>query len=55
MGYLVNRPAGQAGVHGIGYDYMLGAGGVYVQSRSAHLVARVLSSPARYAGALPWP
>ena len=55
MGYLVNRPAGQAGVHGIGYDYMLGAGGVYVQSRSAHLVARVLSSPARCAGSLPWP
>ena len=34
---------------------MVGAGGVYVQSRSAHLVARVLSSPARCAGSLPWP
>ena len=41
VGYLVNRPAGLAGVQGIGYDYVLGAGGVYVQSESAHLTARV--------------
>ena len=42
VGYLVNHPAGLAGVQGIGYDYVLGSGGVYVQSRSAHLTARVL-------------
>ena len=41
MGYLVNHPAGLSGAHGIGYDYVLGAGGVYVQSESAHLVARI--------------
>ena len=41
MGYLVNHPGRLAGVQGIGYDYVLGAGGVYVQSRSAHLTARV--------------
>ena len=41
VGYLVNHPAGLAGVQGIGYDYVLGSGGVYVQSQSAHLTARV--------------
>ncbi len=41
VGYLVNHPGGLAGVHGIGYDYVLGGGGLYVQSESAHLTARV--------------
>ena len=50
VGYLVNHPAGLSGVHGIGYDYVLGAGGVYVQSESAHLTARVLGRPLRGAG-----
>ena len=40
VGYLVNHPGGLAGVQGIGYDYVLGSGGVYVQSQSAHLTAR---------------
>ena len=31
VGYLVNHPAGLAGVQGIGYDYVLGSGGVYVR------------------------
>ncbi len=50
VGYLVNHPAGLAGVQGIGYDYVLGSGGVYVQSRSAHMVARVLVAPAAVRG-----
>ena len=41
VGYLVNHPGGLAGVQGIGYDYVLGSGGVYVQSQGAHLTARV--------------
>ena len=41
VGYLVNHPGGLAGVQGIGYDYVLGSGGLYVQSESAHLTARV--------------
>ncbi len=41
VGYLINHTAGLASVQGIGYDYVLGSGGVYVQSRSAHLTARV--------------
>ncbi len=41
VGYLVNHPGGLAGAHGIGYDYVLGSGGLYVQSESAHLTARV--------------
>ena len=41
VGYLVNHPGGLAGVQGIGYDYVLGSGGLYVQSQGAHLTARV--------------
>ena len=53
VGYLVNHPAGLAGAQGIGYDYVLGAGGVYVQSRSAHLTARVLAAPCTVRGLAP--
>ena len=45
MGYLVNHPDGLSGRQGIGYDYVLGAGGLYVQSESANLTARVLVAP----------
>ena len=50
MGYLVNHPAGLAGSQGIGYDYVLGAGGIYVQSESAHLTARIPVAPAQVRG-----
>ena len=53
VGYLVNHPAGLAGVQGIGYDYVLGAGGVYVQSQSAHLTARVPVAPGLVRGLAP--
>ena len=53
VGYLVNHTAGLTGVQGIGYDYVLGSGGVYVQSRSAHLVARVLATPCYVRGLAP--
>ena len=46
-------PGGLAGVQGIGYDYVLGSGGVYVQSRSAHLTARVLVAPGPVRGLAP--
>ena len=52
VGYLVNRREGLAGVQGIGYDYVLGAGGLYVQSESAHLTARVLAAPCDVRGSL---
>ena len=56
VGYLVNHPGGLAGVQGIGYDYVLGSGGVYVQSQGAHLTARVVVAPGvRCGGSLPWP
>ena len=51
VGYLVNHPGGLAGVQGIGYDYVLGSGGVYVQSQGAHLTARVPVAPRHGAGA----
>ena len=53
MGYLVNHPAGLSGAHGIGYDYVLGSGGLYVQSESAHLVARVPVAPGTVRGLAP--
>ena len=53
MGYLVNHPAGLSGAHGIGYDYVFGQGGVYVQSESAHLTARVRVAPATVRGLAP--
>ena len=49
----MNRPAGLTGVQGIGYDYVLGSGGVYVQSRSAHLTARVPVAPCEVRGLAP--
>ena len=53
VGYLVNHPGGLTGAQGIGFDYVLGLGGVYVQSESAHLTARVLVSPCTVRGLAP--
>ena len=53
VGYLVNHAAGLSGSQGIGYDYVLGSGGVYVQSESAHLTARVLAAPCEVRGLAP--
>jgi len=53
VGYLVNHREGLAGVQGIGYDYVLGSGGLYVQSESAHLTARVLVAPCEVRGLAP--
>ena len=50
MGYLVNHPACLAGSQGVGYDYVLGSGGLYVQSESAHLTARIAVAPAQVRG-----
>ncbi len=53
VGYVVNHPDGLSGAHGIGLDYVLGAGGLYVQSGSAHLTARVLVAPCEVRGLAP--
>ena len=53
MGYLVNHPSGLTGVHGVGYDYVLGSGGLYVQSQNANLAARVPVAPAKVRGLAP--
>ena len=53
VGYLVNHATRLSGLHGIGYDYVLGAGGVYVQSESAHLTARVMVAPCEVRGLAP--
>ncbi len=53
MGYLVNHPGGLAGSQGIGYDYVLGSGGLYVQSESANLTARMPVAPAQVRGLAP--
>ena len=53
VGHLVNHHDGLTGGQGIGYDYVLGAGGLYVQSESAHLTARVLVAPCTVRGLAP--
>ena len=53
VGYLVHHKSGLTGAHGIGYDYVLGAGGLYVQSESAHLTARVMVAPCTVRGLAP--
>ena len=53
VGYLVNQPDGLAGSQGIGFDYVVGSGGLYVQSESAHLTARILVAPADVRGLAP--
>ena len=53
VGYLVNHPAGLAGAQGIGYDYVLGSGGLYVQSESAHLTARAQVASCEVRGLAP--
>ncbi|MYA61777.1 MAG: hypothetical protein F4X94_04300, partial [Dehalococcoidia bacterium] len=53
VGHLVNHLSGLAGIQGIGYDYVLGSGGVYVQSESAHRTARVLVAPCGGRGLAP--
>ena len=53
VGYLVSHNEGLSGAHGIGFDYVLGSGGLYVQSESAQLTARVLAAPCRVRGLAP--
>ena len=53
VGYLVNRKEGLTGAQGIGYDYVLGSGGLYVQSESAHLTARALVASCEVRGLAP--
>ena len=53
VGYLVNRKEGLTGAQGIGFDYVLGSGGLYVQSESAHLTGRVLAAPCEVRGLAP--
>ena len=53
VGYLVNHRTGPAGLQGVGYDYVLGSGGVYVQSESAQLTARVPVAPCEVRGLAP--
>ena len=53
VGYLVNHPGGLTGAQGIGFDYVLGSDGLYVQSESAHLTARVPVAPCEVRGLAP--
>lgn len=53
IGHMVNYREGSVGTQGIGYDYILGSGGVYVQSRSDHLVARIQAAACEVRGLAP--
>ena len=54
MGHLVHYPAGPSGAPGIGYDYLLGAGGLYVQSQSDQLSARLRLAACAVRGLAPF-
>ena len=53
MGYLINRRTGLTGSQGIGYDYVLGGRGLYVQASSDILTARVKLANATVKGLNP--
>lgn len=53
VGHLVNHAAGLSGTQGIGFDYVLGSGGLYAQSENADLTARVLVAPCEVRGLAP--
>ena len=53
VGYLVNHKDGLVGAQGVGYDYVLGSGGLYVQSESAQLTARIPVAPCEVRGLAP--
>ena len=50
MGYLTHTPGGLSGTQGIGYDYVLGQGGLYVQAEGPDLTARLMIAPAEVRG-----
>ncbi len=53
VGYLVNRNDGLTGAQGVGFDYVLGADGLYVQSEGAHMTARVRIATCEVRGLAP--
>ena len=53
VGYLTNTAAGIQGESGVFYNYILGANGLYLQARNAHLAATVCIAPAEVRGLAP--
>lgn len=53
VGYLVNTPRGVTGQHGVAYDYVWAQNGVFVQSQSSLLTARILIATFRTTGLAP--
>ena len=53
VGHLVNLPDGPFGTRGIGYDYVLAGDGLYVESESLALSARLLVTPTKVRGLAP--
>lgn len=41
VGYILATPAGPQGHQGVGYDYVIGRGGIYIQCESERLTARM--------------
>ena len=50
VGYLVCTGGGVTGTQGVGYDYVLGQDGLYVQAENAGLTARVMIAEAEVRG-----
>ena len=50
VGYIIAMRTGPEGRQGVGYDYVIARGGVYVQSENDLLTARIRISPANIRG-----
>jgi hypothetical protein len=53
VGYLINSPAGIEGEPGVFYDYIMAAGGVYLNAQNARLTATVCIAPGEIRGLAP--
>ena len=52
-GYLIKHPNGTQGINGLGYNYLMAAGGLYINALGPYLAARFLIAPAEIRGLSP--
>ena len=53
VGFLTNLLTGLEGEHGVFYDYIMAADGLFIQARNAHLAATVCIAPQVVRGLVP--
>ena len=50
VGYIIATKAGPVGSQGVGYDYVMAADGLYVQSENDWMTARIHLAPTEVRG-----